>query len=944
MNRASRLSILIFAFILTFGTFNMASSQTKLKVGYIPNTGFLEEDRAGHLRGYGYEYMEFLARYGDWKFEYIPCTKWQECNEKLQSGLIDVLPAMPGDYRTLQNVTRTDHVIGRYPMKLVTHDGKIISQMRIGTIPSNAPLPSLPKVAANEGFSYELVNFSTFYDMEEAFQHRELDGYISPMLEPNKEINVASIFDRQSYRLLVRTDRTDLLAAMNIAMDEMLMDQPNIRNRLNDKYLRTGGFPLILNHQEKEYLVQKKVLKTAIFLKNKPYAYKGADNKIHGVIPRLIQQISDDLNIEIEIIDTTSPEETKQLIKNGQIDFVADCICDFSWANDMNMVPTQAYLQLDYVPVTRRGNNVEDNFKIVACAPDLLYTKNFIFPTYPSENRIYAENLQDCFKIVNEGGADVLYAPRSEVPYMIEETNSYNLEVASESDFSDELSLGVYTGSDSRLWRILNKEVNHLDTSKIHNSVNGEINAPSHFSLQWLIYHYPLRAMAIFLLIAAIIAAASWYRIRLRRRHTSQIHHLAYTDSRYNLPNVLYLRKEAQKILQQETESDFDSDLNHYIVHFATVDNNERHLKYDQILRSEQLKSMAEKLKSQDWVEIVSTGEEIGSLTCFCKAESNAAISKLALGAIHEYGYIVTKDSRIWIQIKAGICRVEGNDLTQIIGNAKIACDAATEEVLTFSTKLQEDLNFEEQVEANMETALKDGEFQAWYQSEYDLKTHNVVGLEVFVRWQSSKLGFLLPNKFMPIFERNGFIISVDYFILEEVCKFQRSRLDEKAQIKPISVNQSNLHLTEEHYIEKVKSIFKKYKLPRGIIKLEFSETAFEDLIQHKQIERITGILNALQKIGFSVTIDNFGKGYLSYNLLNQISIDEMKIDRGLIDSSVSSSRMKEILSSIITLGKKLKMRVACEGIESQEQEELLKNLGCEYGQGFLHSESAPLS
>ena len=101
------------------------SAETKLRVGYVPETGFLEEDRQGHIRGYGYEYMEFLSRYGNWKFEYIPSMSWKECGEKLQNGMIDMLPATPGDYRSLKNVTRTDHVIGRYPMELITQDGKV---------------------------------------------------------------------------------------------------------------------------------------------------------------------------------------------------------------------------------------------------------------------------------------------------------------------------------------------------------------------------------------------------------------------------------------------------------------------------------------------------------------------------------------------------------------------------------------------------------------------------------------------------------------------------------------------------------------------------------------------------------------------------------------------------------------------------------------------------
>ncbi len=500
-------------------------AETKLRVGYVPGTGFLEEDRSGHFLGYGYEYMEFLARYGDWKFEYIPATTWKELGEKLQNGSIDLLPAVPGDYRSLQNVTRTDHVIGRYAMALITHDAIIHPNMRLGTMSINPPLPSLPTVAKSEGFEYELVNFESFFDMEEAYNRRELDGYIAPMLEPNKAKEVAATFDRQSYRLLVRSDRKDLLKAMNIAMDAMLMDQPSIRDRLTDKYLRSGGTALILNRQEKEYLAEKKKLKTAILMHEKPYSY-WENGKIQGVIPRIINQISNDLNIEIEIVETHTPQEAANLIRQGKVDFIADAVCDFSWAEKLNMLPTQSYLKLEYVPVMRRDNSIDDAL-IVACVSNLLYTQTYVFPRYAEENRLYLPTLKDCFLAVSDGSADILFAPRSEVIHLIEETNAYNLEPQSVSLFSDSLSLGISTSADIRLWRILNKEVNHLDVEKIWSATIASLTAPvTHLSLQWQLYHHPVRVMAALIILSVIILIAFWYKVYLRDKNLTMALHI----------------------------------------------------------------------------------------------------------------------------------------------------------------------------------------------------------------------------------------------------------------------------------------------------------------------------------------------------------------------------------------------------------------------------------
>ena len=609
-----------------------AAAQITLRVGYIPATGFLESDRPGHLLGYGYEYMEFLSRYCNRKFEYVPCTSWNECNEKLQSGVIDLLPAMPGDYRSLQNVKRTDHVIGRYPMSLITHDGTTKPQMKIGTTASNAPIPSLPKIAKEEGFEYELINYPFFYDVDEAFSRREIDGYIFPMTEPNKAENVAAIFDRQSYRLLVRSDRKDLLDLMNIAMDEMLTDQPNIRNRLNDKYLRNGGAPLILNRPEKEYLKQKKKLKTAILMHEKPYAYY-ENGKLKGVIPRVIKQISEDLNIEIEITETHTPAETSQLIQNGTVDFIADSVCDFSWAGNLNMAPTQSYLQLEYVPVTRR--NSENKSGVVACAGDLLYTKTFVFSRYPEDKRLIFSNLRECFKAVSDGQADILFAPRSEANYMIEETGSYNLDFGSESSFSDSLSLGVYTGADTRLWRILNKEVNHLDIEKIRSSVNDDlIISEQNMGPKQFIYHNPLKVMTILIFLTAIITAFSRYRIRKNRKKSEKIEQMAYTDLRTGLPNLEGLKRELPKIYAKFE----DSEENLYIAAMIADRETEHFRSFSENLKLNQILNMAKHLQEYEETVFCATGKEINDLICVLKCKTLGDVSRIVREVIQKYG------------------------------------------------------------------------------------------------------------------------------------------------------------------------------------------------------------------------------------------------------------------------------------------------------------------
>ncbi len=919
-----------------------AEGNRDLKVGYVPGTGFLEEDRPQHYQGYGYEYMQFLSRYGNWNFEYVPCRSWMECGEKLQSGEIDLLPAMPGDYRSLPNTTRTDHVIGRYSMGLITKDGKSLPNMRIGILPYTVQVPGLPKVAAAEGFSYNLVPYPLYYDMIEAFERNELDGYVAPILEPNKAKNVLADFDRQSYRMLIRSDRQDLLAEMNAAMDTMLTDQFDIRERLQNKYLRSGGVPLILSRNEQEYLEQKKKLTTVILMRGQPYI-RWEDNEPKGILPEIIHQIERDLGISIDILPTEDTAEALRLVQMGKVDFITDMICDFSWAADRNVIPTQSYLQVEFVSLWRRGTMPGDT-SIVACIADHHYTANYIEPRYPEDRLRLFKDIHECFRAVSEGKAERLFAPRSEIPFLTEAENAYNLEASMESAFTESISLGVHMNADPRLWRILNKEVNHLDASKAHSLLNNPSGSVQRLSFYWILYHYPAHLLGLMLIIMGIIAAILIYRSKMRRKHFAAVQNIAYTDMRYDLPNLLWLEEEAPKHFAHIRQTEPDAII--YAAIFAMDSKTAIALPYGKELLEKQLKDMAEQMQQMDWVLLTAAGSDNGHLVCLCKGKNDAEILRLAAAAVTKYGYIETPEARIWLHMQAGLCALQDPaDLHHAIECAHAAsheAERSNNHVQMFDAELQEKLTFAQKIESCMEKALKEGEFQTWYQPKYKLENHKLVGAEALVRWTSKELGFLPPGKFIPLFENNGFVIPLDHYILESVFRFQRKCLDEGRTLVPISVNQSRLHMTEENYLEKMKSLVSKYKLPKGVIELELTETVFGDFDQQAQREQAIRTIHALKEMGFIISVDDFGSGYSSYTLLNYLPMDVMKIDRTLLVASDDSDRMRSILGNIIQLGRLLNMKVLCEGIENREQEQLLLELGCEYGQGYLNAKPMP--
>ncbi|MFV0552467.1 MAG: EAL domain-containing protein [Anaerorhabdus sp.] len=211
-------------------------------------------------------------------------------------------------------------------------------------------------------------------------------------------------------------------------------------------------------------------------------------------------------------------------------------------------------------------------------------------------------------------------------------------------------------------------------------------------------------------------------------------------------------------------------------------------------------------------------------------------------------------------------------------------------------------------------------------------------GAEALVRWfKNGKI--MLPSEFIPVFEKNGFIVNVDLFVLDEVCRLQRQWLDEGINTLPISINQSKQLIYGNDYVKKLKSTVEKYNIPPRLIELELLET-----IIHDDIVRLTDTIRQLRDYGFLICIDDFGNGYSSLNLLKDIYADVLKVDRGFLSDAETNVRAGQVLKSIILLSKDLNMSLVVEGIETDKQLDLLKLLECHVVQGFLFDQPMEVS
>ena len=255
-----------------------------------------------------------------------------------------------------------------------------------------------------------------------------------------------------------------------------------------------------------------------------------------------------------------------------------------------------------------------------------------------------------------------------------------------------------------------------------------------------------------------------------------------------------------------------------------------------------------------------------------------------------------------------------------------------------YDEKMRQQVLKEQKIINAMEMAIQNKEFTLYIQPKYDIEKGIIIGAEALVRWISQKNGFISPGDFIPVFENNGFVYEVDKFIWEESCRYLRKWLDEGREVHPISVNVSRIDLYDPKLVQHLVDLREKYQLPSQYLELEITESAYTE-----DPEQIITITRQLREAGFVILMDDFGTGYSSLNMLKDIQIDVLKLDMGFLKSSDYSAKGGNILTAILKMAESLKMQTIAEGVETKEQVEFLKSIGCKYVQGFYYSKPLPV-
>ncbi len=429
------------------------------------------------------------------------------------------------------------------------------------------------------------------------------------------------------------------------------------------------------------------------------------------------------------------------------------------------------------------------------------------------------------------------------------------------------------------------------------------------------------------------------YILYTRRASLKEIEEVAFYDKLTGLANLVKFKQDLEKIVSQK---DFDSQ-RYVLVKIDMADFKAINEIYGFDIGNEVLCKVADTLRSIQGNNVhcarIGTDEfilfaESSTVDEFLSSDHFSRPLKLAIPTIKKHIFNF-RYGRYYLEPNEKSADEMVSKVGMAHSFAKAQSNSST--MWDYDDKFKQHLIYLTELTNKMEDALAHYEFKLYLQPKYRLSDERIVGAEALVRWIEPGGTMVFPNDFIPLFEKNKFIIQLDKYMFAQACRFLAKCQNSSMLTVPISVNFSRLHFKNPNFVQEIKDIANKYKVPLSYLEIELTETI---LLENNDTLKDT--LVQLRKEGFTVSIDDFGSGYSSLGMLKEYKVDTIKLDRSFFTGQDQDDDGRVVVEGVVDLVKNLGSVVVAEGIETKEQVDFLKSVGCYSVQGYYYAKPMP--
>jgi len=955
--RVRRLACLLLCLLMTV-LLLPAAGQTETAAEKVVRVGWYESafcatDSLGRKSGYAYEFQMKIAAYTGWKYEYVE-SSWSELLQMLIKGEIDLMsdvsytperaeimlfPSLPmgaEEYYLFVANTNTEITATDY----TTLNGK-----KVGVNAGSVQAGFYREWAEAHAVESEVVEVTCGEEESLRMLDRgELDAYVTVdsftagiASEPDRPTPICRI-GASDYFFAVAKERNDLLSELDAALARIQEENRYYSQELFDKHLVTRGANAFLTPGEKEWLDKHGTIRVGY--QDGYLAFCAADpetGELTGALKDYLEDAADcvmNAHINFEPKAYPTAEAAMEGMKNGEVDCVFPANLSIGDGEDMGVYMTPELMETDLFAVVRQKDRqlfADRDHVVVAVNEGNPNYESTLKDYFPSWRTVYYPTTAECLKAVSKSVADCVLISSYRYNNIARECERLGLTTVSTGK-ELQYCFAVEAGH-PELYSILAKIADLVPKASVNTALSRYMTQDAKITLGDFIRENVWLVIGIIGLILAVILFLM-IRSMHRNRNAAKLIHATETDELTGLYNRDYFLEYAGRMQREHPEKQMDAVVLN-IDRFHSVNATNGRAFGDLVLKTlgNELQAAAKEAGG------IAGRFEADRFDLYCPhREDWQPLYDRLQGKMDELA------PSAGIRLRMGVMPwQQGMEAVQMFDRARTACSMAKnnykEHLIVFDQAMQERENYEQRLLGDLHRALNSYEFEVHYQPQFDIQCDppKLVSAEALVRWNHPELGMIPPNDFIPLFERSGKVGEVDRYVWAEAARQVARWRDVYGVTIPVSVNLSRVDVFDPALESALDRLLAYNDLGQGAIKLEVTESAYTG-----NADQVIRVVEGLRRKGYVVEMDDFGSGYSSLNMLSAMPVDVLKMDRAFIQRIGENEKDAHLVGLILGIARSLKIPVVAEGVETEEQLQLLRKLGCPLVQGFYFSKPLP--
>lgn len=921
-----------------------AKEKRVVKVAFFPMEGYHEKREDGKYSGMDVEYLEALSRYAGWKIEYVECGSWDEALELVAQHKADLVGsaqysaqrAEQYQYADLSSGYTFGVIAARSDSDLAYEDFTAMGEITFGMVETYVRRDDFFQYLDDHGVSAPRVRtYQSSQQLRAALERGEIDAMVHTFMEIEEGQRLIGRFAPRPFYYISYEGNDDVMRELNYAIADLKMNEPELETQLMNKFYQSRlDKTIVFTTLEKEFIAGAEPVVVGYFDHYYPFVYE-EEGTCRGLTRDLLENTAALTGLRLQWKRIDSPAEASRALEDGAIDVMSYCIHSEEEAAEGQLIKLKDYTQVPLVLVMEKDRELHS----IQTLATVEYLSEEAKEAVGLEDAVLLvfDTQQACMDAVKERKADAVLCDGYLAEYQLSaEMRYYNLEIKRVLNQEHGISMTVRS-DDVALAGVLNKSLLYIDARAVSDYML-ERNVYAMTSVSKFVEDNSGGIIAILFLLLLGVLLVTAHIIR----DTRKIQKLMYKDVEIDIWNLNHLLYTGKKTLEA------DRGRHTYAIAYLNIAQFQHYkVVYGWTSGQRLLESVADVLSQcvRGKGEVCAKAEG-DHFVLMLSSEMGEILNRLRnIGRLAEE--YIFHDTQVHVELQIGVYFIPADSVD--LRGALVCADQAIDfirpnsgdRIRVFDETLEKAIRERHEQQRLLDAVEIEGNFATYYQAKVDVRTEKIVGAEALVRFLDPTAGGAVraPGFFVPYYEQSGRIIEIDFFVFQCVCRMLRRRLDQGEKVVTISCNFSRIHFTKPGFIQRLLDVLEETQVPRELIEVEVTETLVMEEFQQKIAEQT---LQELHTEGIRLSIDDFGSGYSSLGVIEKIPAAVIKLDRSFLLNQEDRERQVKIMRRIVDLADDLGAQIVCEGVETDRDVELMREIGANVAQGYRYCRPVP--